>query len=505
MFILGNTFKNVKVETSWETYVMIAVYFAILLAIGFYAYKRSTSTLDEYMLGGRDLGPLVTALSAGASDMSGWMILGLPGSVYSTGLSATWIAIGLTIGAWLNYILVASRLRIYTELTDNAITLPDYFEKRLSDNTRIVKIISGLVIVVFFTLYTHSGMVAGGVLFNSAFGMNYHLGLVLAASIVILYTLFGGYLAVSLTDFFQGVIMILALVLVPIVALLKLNGLDTFSEVGQLKPTNLDWFKGTTTVGIISLLAWGLGYFGQPHIIVRFMSIKSHKLMPKARRIGISWMAISLMGACVTGLIGIAFVAQSNVKVDNPETIFIVMSQILFHPLIAGFFLAAIMSTISSQLLVTSSALTQDFYMLLRGKTLQDKGHEKEFVLVGRLSVLIVSLVAMYIAWNPNDTILNLVGNAWAGFGAAFGPLVLLSLYWKRLTKYGAIAGIICGSVVVIFWILMKNHGGIFEFYEIIPGFISSIIATIVVSLFTKAPIGKDLEKFDEMENILKN
>lgn len=509
MFILGNTFKNVKVETSWETYVMIAVYFAILLAIGFYAYKRSTSTLDEYMLGGRDLGPLVTALSAGASDMSGWMIMGLPGSVYSTGLSATWIAIGLTIGAWLNYILVASRLRIYTELTDNAITLPDYFEKRLSDNTRIVKIISGLVIVVFFTLYTHSGMVAGGVLFNSAFGMNYHLGLVLAASIVILYTLFGGYLAVSLTDFFQGVIMILALVLVPIVALLKLNGLDTFSEVGQLKPTNLDWFKGTTTVGIVSLLAWGLGYFGLPHIIVRFMSIKSHKLMPKARRIGISWMAISLMGACVTGLIGIAFVAQSNVKVDNPETIFIVMSQILFHPLIAGFFLAAIlaaiMSTISSQLLVTSSALTQDFYMLLRGKTLQDKGHEKEFVLVGRLSVLIVSLVAMYIAWNPNDTILNLVGNAWAGFGAAFGPLVLLSLYWKRLTKYGAITGIICGSVVVIFWILMKNHGGIFEFYEIIPGFISSIVATIVVSLFTKAPIGKDLAKFDEMKNILKN
>lgn len=507
MFILGNASKNVKVETTWETYVMIAVYFAILLAIGFYAYKRSTSTLDEYMLGGRDLGPLVTALSAGASDMSGWMIMGLPGSVYSTGLSATWIAIGLTIGAWLNYMLVASRLRIYTELTDNAITLPDYFEKRLSDNTRIVKVISGLVIIVFFTLYTHSGMVAGGVLFNSAFGIDYHVGLLIAASIVILYTLFGGYLAVSLTDFFQGVIMILALVLVPIVALLKLNGLDTFAEVGQLKPTNLDWFKGTTTVGIISLLAWGLGYFGQPHIIVRFMSIKSHKLMPKARKIGISWMAISLIGACITGLLGIAFVEQTNVKVDNPETIFIVMSQILFHPLIAGFFLAAIlaaiMSTISSQLLVTSSALTQDFYMLIRGKTLQDKDHEKEFVLVGRLSVLIVSIVAMYIAWNPNDTILNLVGNAWAGFGVAFGPLVWLSLYWKRLTKYGAIAGILSGSIVVIFWIFMKDHGGIFEFYEIIPGFISSLVLTILVSLFTKAP--EDIKKFDEMEKILKN
>ena len=303
--------------------------------------------------------------------------------------------------------------------------------------------------------------------------------------------------------------MILALVLVPIVALLKSNGLDTFSEVGDLKPTNLDWFKGTTTVGIISLLAWGLGYFGQPHIIVRFMSIKTHKLMPRARRIGISWMAISLLGACVTGLIGIAFVEHTNIEVKNPETIFIVMSQILFLPLIAGFFLAAIlaaiMSTISSQLLVTSSALTQDFYMLLRRKTLQDKSHEKEFVLIGRLSVLLVSIVAMYIAWNPNDTILNLVGNAWAGFGAAFGPLVLLSLYWKRLTKYGAIAGILTGSLVVIFWILMKDHGGIFEFYEIIPGFISSIIVTVIVSLMTKPPVENDLKKFNDMEQILKS
>lgn len=239
------------------------------------------------------------------------------------------------------------------------------------------------------------------------------------------------------------------------------------------------------------------------------MSIKTHKLMPRARRIGISWMAISLVGACITGLIGIVFVEVNNVKVDNPETIFIVMSQFLFHPLIGGFFLAAIlaaiMSTISSQLLVTSSALTQDFYMLLRGKTLQDKEHEKEFVLVGRISVLIVSLIAMYIAWHPNDTILNLVGNAWAGFGAAFGPLVLLSLYWKRLTKYGAIAGIVSGSLIVIFWILMKEHGGIFEFYEIIPGFITSMILTIIVSLFTNPPEEKTVNNFDEMVKILKN
>lgn len=510
--ILASTFQNVKIEATWMTYVMIAFYFLILLGIGYYAYKQSTSTLDEYMLGGRSLGPLVTALSAGAADMSGWMLMGLPGSVYSSGLSATWIAIGLTIGAWLNYILVAPRLRVYTELADNAITIPDFFEKRVSDHTRMLKIISGLVIIIFFTLYTQAGMVSGGVLFESAFGLNYHWGLILTAGIVIIYTLFGGYLAVSLTDFFQGVIMLIALVIVPVVALLKLNGLDTFNTVVDLEPTNLDWFKGTTTVGIISLLAWGLGYFGQPHIIVRFMSIRSHRMLPAARRIGISWMAVSLIGACMTGLIGIAFVHETGQKLDNPETIFVVMSQILFHPLIAGFFLAAIlaaiMSTISSQLLVTSSSLTQDFYMLFRKTTIQDKSREKEFVLVGRLSVLLVALVAGAIAWNPNDTILNLVGNAWAGFGAAFGPLVLLSLFWKGLTKEGAITGMILGSLTVIFWIIMKspkNHAALFDLYEIVPGFIISLLATVLVSLVTNKPEQRVLDEFDEMTRIVKS
>lgn len=509
--LLANTFQNVKIEVTWMTYVMIALYFLILLGIGYYAYKQSTSTLDEYMLGGRSLGPLVTALSAGAADMSGWMLMGLPGSVYSTGIAAAWIAIGLTVGAWLNYILVAPRLRVYTELADNAITIPDFFEKRVSDHTRILKIISGLVIVIFFTLYTQAGMVSGGVLFESAFKLDYHWGLVVTASIVILYTLFGGYLAVSLTDFFQGVIMLIALVLVPIVALLKLNGLDTFDTVRELQPTNLDIFKGTTTIGIISLLAWGLGYFGQPHIIVRFMSIKSYKLLPAARRIGISWMAVSLLGAVTTGLVGIAFVHESGQPLDNPETIFVVMSQILFHPIIAGFFLAAIlaaiMSTISSQLLVTSSSLTQDFYMLFRKTSLKDKHREKEFVLVGRLSVLLVAIVAGAIAWNPNDTILNLVGNAWAGFGAAFGPLVLLSLFWKGLTKTGAITGMVLGSITVIFWIIMKaqeNSAAIFELYEIVPGFLISMLATIGVSMITEKPEQRIMDEFDEMKRIVR-
>ncbi|RIO93108.1 sodium/proline symporter PutP [Staphylococcus haemolyticus] len=484
---------------------MIAIYFIILLIIGYYGYKQATGNLSEYMLGGRNIGPYITALSAGASDMSGWMIMGLPGSVYSTGLSAIWITIGLTLGAYVNYLIVAPRLRVYTEVAGDAITLPDFFKNRLNDKENIIKIISGLIIVVFFTLYTHSGFVSGGKLFESAFGLNYHFGLLLVAVIVIAYTFFGGYLAVSITDFFQGVIMLIAMVMVPIVAMLQLNGWDTFSRVAEMKPTNMDLFRGTTTLGIISLFAWGLGYFGQPHIIVRFMSIKSHKMLPKARRLGISWMTVGLLGAVGVGLTGIAFIPDNHVKMDDPETLFIIMSQILFHPLVGGFLLAAIlaaiMSTISSQLLVTSSSLTEDFYKLIRGEE-RAKSHQKEFVLVGRLSVLAVAIVAIAIAWSPNDTILNLVGNAWAGFGASFSPLVLFSLYWKKLTRTGAISGMVAGALVVIIWIVwikpLVGINEIFGMYEIIPGFLVSVIVTYVVSLLTQHPgdfVERDIEK----------
>lgn len=504
MLILGASLPS-QVNTNWQTYIMIAIYFIILLIIGYYGYKQATGNLSEYMLGGRNIGPYITALSTGASDMSGWMIMGLPGSVYSTGLSAIWITIGLTLGAYVNYLIVAPRLRVYTEVAGDAITLPDFFKNRLNDKENIIKIISGLIIVVFFTLYTHSGFVSGGKLFESAFGLNYHFGLLLVAVIVIAYTFFGGYLAVSITDFFQGVIMLIAMVMVPIVAMLQLNGWDTFSRVAEMKPTNMDLFRGTTTLGIISLFAWGLGYFGQPHIIVRFMSIKSHKMLPKARRLGISWMTVGLLGAVGVGLTGIAFIPDNHVKMDDPETLFIIMSQILFHPLVGGFLLAAIlaaiMSTISSQLLVTSSSLTEDFYKLIRGEE-RAKSHQKEFVLVGRLSVLAVAIVAIAIAWSPNDTILNLVGNAWAGFGASFSPLVLFSLYWKKLTRAGAISGMVAGALVVIIWIVwIKPLAGIneiFGMYEIIPGFLVSVIVTYVVSLLTKHPgdfVERDIEK----------
>ncbi|OEK98747.1 sodium/proline symporter PutP [Staphylococcus casei] len=510
MMILGTSLAN-QVHASWQTYIMIAVYFVVLLFIGYYGYKQSTGNLSEFMLGGRSIGPYVTALSAGASDMSGWMIMGLPGSVYSTGLSAMWITIGLSLGAYINYFVVAPRLRVYTELAGDAITLPDFFKNRLDDRNNYLKIISGLIIVVFFTLYTHSGFVSGGKLFESAFGLNYHFGLILVAAIVIFYTFFGGYLAVSITDFFQGVIMLIAMVMVPIVALIQLDGIDTFRQVAEMKPTNLDFFKGTTVLGIISLLAWGLGYFGQPHIIVRFMSIKTHKLLPKARRLGISWMVIGLIGAVAVGLTGIAFISERNIKMEDPETLFIIMSQILFHPLVGGFLLAAIlaaiMSTISSQLLVTSSSLTEDFYKLIRGED-KAKTHEKEFVMVGRLSVLLVAIVAIWIAWSPNDTILNLVGNAWAGFGAAFSPLVIFSLYWKGLTRTGALSGMITGALIVIIWIAwikpLASVNEIFGMYEIIPGFIASVLVTVIVSKLTKTPgdfVARDL---DNVKRIIK-
>lgn len=511
MMILGSSLAS-QVHATWQTYIMIAVYFLILLVIGYYGYKQSTGNLSEFMLGGRSIGPYVTALSAGASDMSGWMIMGLPGSVYSTGLSAMWITIGLSLGAYINYFVVAPRLRVYTEIAGDAITLPDFFKNRLDDRKNYIKIISGLIIVVFFTLYTHSGFVSGGKLFESAFGLNYHFGLILVAAIVIFYTFFGGYMAVSITDFFQGVIMLIAMVMVPIVALIELSGLDTFRQVAEMKPTNLNLFKGTTVLGIISLLAWGLGYFGQPHIIVRFMSIKTHKMLPKARRLGISWMVVGLLGAVAVGLTGIAFISERNIKMEDPETLFIIMSQILFHPLVGGFLLAAIlaaiMSTISSQLLVTSSSLTEDFYKLIRGEE-KAKTHEKEFVMVGRLSVLLVAIVAIWIAWSPNDTILNLVGNAWAGFGAAFSPLVIFSLYWKGLSRAGALSGMIVGAIVVIIWIAwikpLAEINEIFGMYEIIPGFLASVIVTYVVSKMTKKPGDFVDHDIAEVKRILKD
>ncbi len=481
--------------------VSLAIYMAGMLYIGYWSYKK-TSDLSDYMLGGRGLGPAVTALSAGASDMSGWMLMGLPGAMYATGLSSVWIAIGLLIGAYANYLIIAPRLRTYTEVANDSITIPDFLENRFKDRTKILRFVSAIVILVFFTFYASAGLVSGGRLFENSFNLNYKIGLFVTVGVVVAYTLFGGFLAVSWTDFVQGCIMFIALVLVPIVAFTDVGGVtETFNTIKQVDASHLDMFKGTTILGIISFLAWGLGYFGQPHIIVRFMAITSIKDLKTSRRIGIGWMTISIIGAMLTGLIGIAYYAKNNATLQDPEMVFVTFSNILFHPYITGFLLSAIlasiMSSISSQLLVISSAVTEDFYKTFFRRNASDK----ELVFIGRLSVLVVAMIAVVLAYHPSDTILTLVGYAWAGFGSAFGPAILLSLYWKRTNKWGVLAGMIVGAVVVIAWVQIPSLKAIM--YEMVPGFFCSLLTVIVVSLLTKEPVKAVHREFNEMEAVL--
>jgi sodium/proline symporter len=475
-----------------------------MIGIGLYAFKKSTSDAAGYMLGGRNLSPSVTALSAGASDMSGWMLMGIPGAMYVTGLSSIWIAVGLVIGAYFNYLIVAPRLRTYTEVANDSITLPDFFENRFNDKRHLLRVVSSIVIIVFFTLYTSSGIVAGGKLFESSFGLDYEVGLYVTAGVVVLYTMFGGFLAVSLTDFVQGCIMFVALVLVPFVVISDIGGVQAMNDViHSIDAEKFNMFNGVSALAIISAMAWGLGYFGQPHIIVRFMAIRSVKDLPAARRIGMTWMIVSICGAMATGFAGIAYVAKTGTELTDPETIFVLFSQVLFHPLISGFLLAAIlaaiMSTISSQLLVTSSSLTGDFYQAFLNKDATDK----QLVFVGRLSVLLVAIVAISLAYDRNSSILSLVSNAWAGFGAAFGPLVIFSLYWKKMNKQGALAGMLTGAITVLIWIYAPiTVGGELlssVMYEIVPGFILSTIAIVVVSNFTAAPDESVEKMFDDM------
>ncbi len=493
-----------EIILEFETFFSLGLYFLAMLGIGFYAYRKSTSDVSGYMLGGRSLSPSVAALSAGASDMSGWMLMGLPGAMYLSGVSSLWIAIGLVIGAFLNYLIVAPRLRTYTEVANDSITLPDFFENRFNDKSRQLRIVSSVVIVIFFTLYTSSGIVAGGKLFESSFGLNYEIGLYVTAGVVVAYTLFGGFLAVSLTDFVQGCIMFVALVLVPAVAIYEIGGVsETYSTIKAVNPDLLDIFSGVGVVGIFSAMAWGLGYFGQPHIIVRFMAIRSVKDMPTARRIGMSWMIVAIIGAMATGFAGIAYVTKTGLALDDAETIFILLSQILFNPLIAGFLLAAIlaaiMSTISSQLLVTSSSLTEDFYKTF----LHREASDKQQVFVGRISVFLVALVAIYLAYDRDSSILSLVSNAWAGFGAAFGPVVIGSLFWKKMTRNAALAGMITGALTVLFWIYspftIDGQSLSSVMYEIVPGFILCSIVIFVVSTLSPQDNNDILTKHDEM------
>lgn len=484
--------------------VAIVIYMIVMLAIGWYAFVR-TKNLNDYMLGGRGLGPAVTALSAGAADMSGWLLMGLPGAIYMNGLVDAWIAIGLTIGAYLNWLLVAPRLRVYTQVASDSITIPSFLDNRLRDRTKAIRIASGIIILVFFTFYVSSGMVAGGKFFNSSFGYDYHTGLLIVSGVVVAYTLFGGFLAVSYTDFLQGLTMFLALIAVPVFGVFLTGGLgETIDSIKAVDPERLSLFASTATVaGVVSSIAWGLGYFGQPHIIVRFMAINSVKETKSARRIGIGWMIFSLAGAVATALVGTAYFQQNGRELEDAETVFVVLGQILFHPFVAGIMLAAIlaaiMSTISSQLIVTSSALVEDIYKALFNKTATDA----HYVFAGRLAVLFVSIVAAFLAWNPDNSVLDLVGFAWAGFGAAFGPVILLALYWRKLTNIGALAGMVSGAVVAFVWGKVEVLTS--ALYEIVPGFIVCLLVAVVVSVATYKP-NKEIEaEFDETISRLKS
>ena len=484
-------------EQTWQI-ISMAIYLIAMVVIGFVAQRR-TKNLDDYMLGGRGLSPFVSALSAGAADMSGWLLMGLPGALYVNGLVEAWIAIGLTIGAWLNWKFVAPRLRTYTEVSSDSITIPSFLGSRLKDGTNVLRLVSGAIILIFFTLYVSSGMVAGGTFFEESFGVSYVYGMLFIASVTVLYTLVGGFLAVSWTDVVQGLMMVLALVILPIVGIIQLGGPGALVEqVNAVDPLLLTWFEGGTAIGIISALGWGLGYVGMPHVIVRFMALTSASEATKGRRIGITWMILSTLGASLTALVGVAIYQQDETQLGNPEGVFIALGQLLFHPLIAGFMLAAIlaaiMSTISSQLLVTSSALVEDIYRAFFRREISPRGG----VWLGRAGVLTVAVIAAVLAIQRNDTILGLVAFAWAGFGAGFGPTVLLSLYWRKLTAAGAAAGMIVGAVTVFVWKLVLNPmGGMFELYEIIPAFLLNLVVAVGVSLATYRPNPQIEAEFD--------
>jgi len=482
---------------STATLITFIIYLVGMLGIGVWAYFQ-TRNLSDYILGGRKLGGLVTGLSASASDMSGWLLLGVPGAIYAGGLGEMWIAVGLVIGAYFNWKITAPRLRVYTERANNAITLPEYFTHRFEDNSNLLRVISALVILIFFTVYVASGLTAGAKLFEASFEMDYQVALLIGAIVIVSYTFVGGFLAVSWTDVVQGLLMALALVIAPIVMFVELGSFESIQAgVIAVDSTKTDWFAGKSasdfllSISFFSLMAWGLGYYGQPHLLARFMAAQSIQHVHRARRIAMSWMVISMLGALLVGYFAIAFFAGSEhaaLLSGDSEKVFILATQVLFNEWFAGFLLAAIlaavMSTIDSQLLVTSSAVTEDFYRVFFRRMATDK----ELMWVGRIAVLLIAAIAILIAMDKDAKVLGLVSNAWAGFGAAFGPVIVISLLWKGMTRNGALAGMLGGAITVILWISFKQDmgGWMADTYEMIPGV---IVSTVLILLLSKTQI----------------
>ena len=473
------------------------LYIGIMMAIGVYYYRR-TRNMSDYFLGNRKLGAWVTSLSAEASDMRGWMLMGVPGFAYLAGLNAGWIAVGIAIGTWANWHFVAARLRKYTELADNALTLPEFLQNRYHDTTNLLRIVPAIFILIFFVIYTASGFVSAGRLFETVFGIPYEYAIFIGAGSVIFYTLVGGFLAVARTDFIQGIMMFFAILVVPICGTMASGGFErTLAEIGSVQASMLQPLTkpdGSTlgAIELISLLAWGIGYFGQPHILVRFMAIRTSGEIRRATHIAMTWVVLSLAAAVAVGMVGRVFLTQELTGTAS-ETVFLVMTNELFPPIAAGLILsavlAAIMSTASSQLLVAASAFAQDFYRTLIHKDAE----QSELVWISRASVLVIASLAVFLGFNPNSFILDMVSYAWAGFGAAFGPAILMSLFWKRTTRNGVIAGIIVGGVTVLVW----KQFALFGLYEIVPGFLLSLLAIYAISLLGEPPAQDIQETFD--------
>lgn len=493
-----------------------ALYMLMMVVVGIVC-ARQNKDAEDYFLGGRKLNGWVAALSAQASDMSGWLLMGLPGSVYALGTGQGWIAIGLFLGTVFNWLCISRRLRRYTIRAGNALTLPTYFENRFHDKKRILLLVSSVTIVIFFLVYTASALAAGGKLFNSVFGVDYRIALTIGAVVILLYTFMGGFLAVCVTDFIQGSLMLVALLTVPLLAWRLLGAGGATEVLNKSFEGGATAFLSMTSdangkyrlVDIISQLAWGLGYCGMPHILVRFMAVKDEKELKKSKGIAILWVALSLCFACVIGVIGRAYLYPVILEGGAEEKVFIEMIIKLFTqdmrlPIIAGLFLcgilAAIMSTADSQLLVSASSVAED---IVRGVVKKDAS-DKTVLRISRITVLIIAVLAYIIALNPNSSIMGLVSNAWAGLGAAFGPTVLLSLFWKRTNFQGAVAGILSGALTVIAWDYIPLAGGatlgaVTGLYSLLVGFGISLLLIVIVSLLTPAPSEEILQEFEDV------
>lgn len=506
-------------NTMWFL-VAFGAYLIIMLGIGVY-YMKKNQNADDFFLGGRGLSGWVAALSAQASDMSGWLLMGLPGTVYALGTGQAWIAVGLFLGTVFNWLCISRRLRRYTIRAGNAMTFPEYMENRFHDKKRILLLISSVVIVIFFLVYTASAFAAGGKLFASVFGMDYKLSLTIGAFVILAYTFMGGFLAVCATDFVQGMLMLVGLLVVPIVAYCMMGSGDFMANLqASIAPETTDGFlsmvrngeRSYSAVEIISQLGWGLGYCGMPHILTRFMAVRSEKELKKSKVIAIIWVAISLVMAVLIGIIGRAYLYPTLLgsgAADSTENVFIVMITKLFTedtrlPFIGGIFLcgilAAIMSTADSQLLITSSSVSKDLYQ----GVIEPKANDKKILKVSRISVIVVAVLAYLIALNPDSSIMGLVSNAWAGLGAAFGPTVLMSLFWKRTNLAGAVAGILSGGLTVIIWDYIPLMGGetlgtVTGLYSLVVGFAVSLLLIVVVSLCTREPDAQIVKEFEDV------